>query len=987
MHRQPVILTNEQKNNIDAKDRRRKATHADYVGSYNIALQHNSQKITKDEDKLWYICPRYWDKDTKESLTHKEAIERGSGTWEKIMPVADESADGFSALNGPLKRKDVNKQSIIEFIDGYRIKSVVAGKSDTHEDNFIYDENGNQIKNKEFEQFFPGFLKPPKSGPCKPCCFTVDGNNRLTAGQTDKKAEWKDGTQQKNRKQCINTVDIDPVLKTQVSEKVDVNSNMSVKANNGEYILGSNKLPMDTPNRVGFLPEPVQHLLNINNIDFTIPKTDKIKPGNTCILRSSIPIHNTQSFVQCISYLLPFNGFNGDIKQRILEKVTIDKFITLHNGSILQRCYADYIADNQTNTELSDPETEKELIENRFDMYATELESSLINKNLNKTIENKITLVKIVDAYRQFKKVITSDTENIDYEYLWEIVCNEDMLFSSESGLPNDDGINLVILHLHRNAVSTLVDVICPMNHYMNKIHDSRYTFFNVDKRTVIILKIESITQKGNKQFHYEPLVKYIDNTNNSGSIETSPFFKIQLDGVRDDVLGKVTLFLMHVRQNWQKRCSPIIVTKTDSEQIENRKKYMSTTIFELIKTIETKTKSFKYLFVSQVINHNLQVVGAIIAVKSDKTEFFVPCSPSIPLYKISTESRISSKKNRGKRNKILVDFTWIDEVINGKYAHSYSKTIDFMEVFSMSISSKFKYIPKHYVIEKNKESKEMVTGIMTELYQYIPIIPIDSSEIMDPYKYEIKHGSNTLKDDMIISTSNDIDDVRYSDVHNRRIEYKMYEVFSEIVHRVIKQGHKKELDGILLDKATWYKKLDNLKSHINRWVEQYVEFTSDYDEIKKIKEKKNIGISACIDCLTNKTGLCRDASKEASNTVCIFTIPKINLIDPNIDNSTEYYTRVSDDIIRNKRVGAFMGIQSSNTYSPIELVVNDDELLFSKDAMTKYFVDLKLRPQRIQFNNTYKTGLSDNIKDEKRIDLNEFRIRTVRNSIGLVRL
>ena len=837
-----------------------------------------------------------------------------------------------------------------------------------HKDNFIYDNDGKQIKNKEFEQFFPGFLKPPKEGPCKPCCFTVDGNNRLTEGETERKPEWKEGTQQKNRKQCIINGNItEPALKPQETEPATVNSTTYVKETHGEYILGSNKIPMDTPNRFGFIPEPVQHLLDIRNIDFTIPKTDKIKPGYNCILRHSIPIHNTQSFVNCISYLLSQNGLSGDIKKRILEKVTIDKFIALHNGSILQRCYTDYI--------ISGEQPSEKLLET----YSEEIKKSVIVEKMNKQTDDSETLLKIVAAYDQFTTFINSDTENIDYEYLWEIVCNEDMLFSSKESL-NDNGINLVILHLHRNAISTFVDIICPMNHYINNISK----FFNIDKRTAIILKIESMAHRGTKQFHYEPLVTY--KINNAGKIETSPFFKMPRDGIRDDALSMISSFLLYVRLNWQKSCSPIVVTNGITvEQKVKREKYSSNTIFGIIKTI----KNHKYEFMSQVINNNLQVVGAIIAVKSDKTEFFVPCFPSSPMYHHLIKSRISSKKNGGKRKKRLNKFTFIYDVIDNKYSHNYQETIDFMTDFSKSVSE-FNYTPKHYVID---EKTQMVTGIMTMLDQYIPITAFDKSTKIDKhYIYEMKEGYNILEVDRTISTSNKIDDGRFNDIRNRRIEYKMYDVFSEIVHRVIKQSHKPELDKLLLDKVMWYTKLDNVKSEIKKWVKQYIKFVPDGAKLKKILESKNVEISACLDCLTNKTGLCQyNKTKDyAPRTVCIFNIPKINLIDPKIDNSDEYYTRVSDDIIRNRRIGSFMGIQSSNTYSNIELKVNEDELLFSKEAMNKYFMDLKLRPSLMQFNNTYKTGIPSDTKqssDDKRIDLNEFRPnnRTILVPIGRV--
>jgi hypothetical protein len=54
--RQPVILTMEEKNKIDAE----------HAGSYTTAIQ------MKDDDKHWYICPRYWSLKHNSSLSKEE---------------------------------------------------------------------------------------------------------------------------------------------------------------------------------------------------------------------------------------------------------------------------------------------------------------------------------------------------------------------------------------------------------------------------------------------------------------------------------------------------------------------------------------------------------------------------------------------------------------------------------------------------------------------------------------------------------------------------------------------------------------------------------------------------------------------------------------------------------------------------------------------------------------------------------------------------
>lgn len=118
--RQPVILTDEEKANIDKN----------HPGSYDEAIKYGSSK----DNQYWYICPRYWSLKYDTSLTEEDVK---SGKYGNIIPD---------------KSKKVPKDSsIFEFTDNKE-----------HTDN-----QGNYVKH------YPGFLKEGSHPDdlCVPCCF------------------------------------------------------------------------------------------------------------------------------------------------------------------------------------------------------------------------------------------------------------------------------------------------------------------------------------------------------------------------------------------------------------------------------------------------------------------------------------------------------------------------------------------------------------------------------------------------------------------------------------------------------------------------------------------------------------------------------------------------------------------------------------------------------------------------------------------------
>ena len=136
--KQPVILTKEEKEYIDTHHRN------SYTESYEYG--------TKEGNKYYYICPRYWDLEKNISLTHKEVI---SGNYGKVITKKNKNGtyDG----------------NIMEFTDN----------------KYHIDEKGNYIDHA------PGFLdeKHNRNGFCLPCCF----NNKL----------WTKSQQKQRRAKCL----------------------------------------------------------------------------------------------------------------------------------------------------------------------------------------------------------------------------------------------------------------------------------------------------------------------------------------------------------------------------------------------------------------------------------------------------------------------------------------------------------------------------------------------------------------------------------------------------------------------------------------------------------------------------------------------------------------------------------------------------------------------------------------------------------------
>ena len=179
------------------------------------------------------------------------------------------------------------------------------------------------------------------------------------------------------------------------------------------------------------------------------------------------------------------------MKDIIIKSINLDKFITYQNGSLLNIFYKNIDinnTDNRDNRDINDDNNYDTNDDSNIYKYKT----TELYKTFDDTNENrKEFFIKSVNSYENFIKFLKSDTDIINYSYLWDII-------SSPNPLLFPLGLNLVIIELTNNDITDNVNIICPTNHYSSE-------FYDIDKKTLIILKNDD---------YYEPIYTYEDKKN-----------------------------------------------------------------------------------------------------------------------------------------------------------------------------------------------------------------------------------------------------------------------------------------------------------------------------------------------------------------------------------------------------------------------------------------------------------------------------------------
>lgn len=481
IRRQPVILTEEEKERIDE-------THPD---SYTHSIKYGSDP----ENPYYYICPRYWCIPENTSLSEDEVKAGVCGGEDAIIP--------FDAKKVP------KGKTIYEFGVDKSNKSAHAYKE-------FYDEDGNYITH------YPGFISGKKhpEGKCMPCCFK----------------SWTATEQVRRRQECSQET---------TTKKVKLPKKRVQTETQRDYIKGEEKFPLEQERwgylpielQMFFGEDSKKYQVSALN--------PVLKDDAVTLLRQGVERSINQSFIACIADIysdysnddikqridkqlkilrrqlrtLKKTKSDSDtavleltnqirkvkakptikeMKQHIISMLSIDNFTNYQNGNLIVEFYNE---------------------EDNSDVSIDDYQDSLMYKQLDTTNEDQVSYMEyVINSFQNFIKFLSDDDIVIDYQYLWDIICMpNELLFTN--------GINLVIFEIPSDDVTGNVEIICPTNHYSQ-------SNFSDKKLSLMLVK---------KDGFFEPIYLY-DNSDKKVSrflfreqnLKGNPNIKVALTKVRE---------------------------------------------------------------------------------------------------------------------------------------------------------------------------------------------------------------------------------------------------------------------------------------------------------------------------------------------------------------------------------------------------------------------------------------------------------------------
>ena len=847
--RQPVILTKDERDKIVAE-------HPGEINEESDFIEYGTD-ATDSSKKFYYTCPRYWCLLTDTVVTEQDILEGKCGP--KVAKVEDAII--------PKKSEEVPKGKYV-----YQ----------------FYDEK---------ERKYPGFHKQKTpSGLCIPCCYsnwsTTEMKNRrdICQGKFDEKKSEKISEKEKG---------IEDQLRKEIVEAE-------------HYVKGPEKYgPQLGEHRWGYLSISVQKFLHEVSGDCQVSKTNtNLKLHHTCILRHGVEVNSVQSFIACISSAIFYaqkdknnplimrylpNAKHDvptikEMKEIIISAIDLDKFIKYQNGDLI--------------TSFADPNLEVK-IEDYIETKIYKKMMSLTNNNKNTTEEDSSTIIakqfiiKVAQAFENFKNYLRNEKITIDYTFLWDLIC-----------IPNprlfEAGINLIILEIPEDDATNNIELVCPTNHYSVHAFDAR-------KRSLILIKREN---------YFEPVYAYRNDGKNIYITKTFSEYDPKLPKTLRSVFAKI------IKPTLGEKCRAFV-----SRPNEYRFK-QSLVLDKLIEEIQNK----KYNVSMQILNFQGKVIG-VLAKNKKGLEGFIPCYPSA----------LTSLKNKKKCGTKFEDCEYDFVYMNDDIWKPYKETLAFMKEYydydePDDIEKANCFNPKYFckVVED-----ELVTGFLTNTNQFVPIKdPIPVSDITDTIKTIT--SNNMLVADINTLTNQTVDTKRVDFIKRIQLETNFYNVFRNTI-RILFNDYsnskkRKEIKEECNKKYTLYKKqLDLVIEMLHEIVKDTIVFASELQLPYKYTEINENEIHTCLSknddtCLNEaktKGSICRMTSDK-----CQLVIPKENLVNGS-DNETYYYGRMADELIRYNRIKSFIfNPQSYLSFGQVKYNLRDDEIIVLQDLLNQDFFE-----------------------------------------------
>jgi hypothetical protein len=542
--RQPVILTRPEYEKIGTQ-------YPEFLDEARHAVYGTGP------EKYYYICPQYWDTRT----------------------------------NMPLSEKDMKDNNLYSHIIDDTQKKLTIDK-------YIYHLNDHGKLNQ-----YPNFII--KNGQCAPCCFNKHNtpkakHQKQTCNQSFEPPSKKSPDPSVNNKAYTpnktmklkkvreDTTTFQPITPPQVQSDITTtikNIKKDIKSTKelikgSDYIKNADKFPLDHT-RLGFLPKPLTNLFEVDISRCMYIQDHKgVSSDYDCILRSGIVINRTQSFLECIADMY---GISIDaLKFRIYEYLTIDNFIRVQNGNLVN---AFYDTDIDTSAFLTDYNNARETSK----LYSVLILDDTYSDQV--MAYNHIYFDKVFVSYINFiHNYLFKTSTYVDHTFMWDIILQ---LYD----------INLCIFEIKTvpsgQETEEIVNMLCPPNRYsMQVLHP------NLKHDIAFIIK---------KNEYYEPV--YIFRTFNK---ETK---KIKFFNDKQTSVIYTVQLLKKLIQNIGRNCSVQETTNIS--------------VYELYRALSYK----QYVVTHKVMDYSTKIIGLRVSDRTQSTAV-IPCLPNTIIesdYNIST--------------------------------------------------------------------------------------------------------------------------------------------------------------------------------------------------------------------------------------------------------------------------------------------------------------------------------------------------------------
>ena len=328
-------------------------------------------------------------------------------------------------------------------------------------------------------------------------------------------------------------------------------------------ILGPDKFPLDNM-KYGFLTLSLESFLKIKSTEFQSKDTISVKFNEKCILRRGV--HKQDSFISCIALahsLLTKTEVQKpqDFRKFLAESLTLDQFVEYHNGNLVSIFYK-----HNARHDTTISETKRKA------------------KVLKLKIPNE-TKEKLIISYNAYKSFLIKQ-KPLDYEYLWDYIC--DIL-----------DCNLIILHKSNDDITDRMEVLCPSNAYS--------TVSYVPNKKSLVLYVDSE--------QYEPIIQYtLYDAKNAKKYKTKTVLDIFFQ--EKNTHPHIIKLLKETNKMYQHHCKPVKST----EELVFTQNLLAGQLYEYL-------GFHKYTVDYCIIGHNLKIIGFMVSKNGKRS--IVPSYPS----------------------------------------------------------------------------------------------------------------------------------------------------------------------------------------------------------------------------------------------------------------------------------------------------------------------------------------------------------------------